>query len=228
MALWVNDDGGAWRAQQQTVVISSVSNAPPVASFTADCTGLTCNFSGLLSTDSDGQITRYAWNFGDGTMGDGTPVGHAYAAPGTYAVTLSVTDNLGATGTRTQTVTAVRLPMHVADLDGTGTAVQSKWNATVTIGVHDNNGHLPVAGVAVTGVWNDGTSATCTTAGDGRCAVIKAGLPRTARLASASRSSRTQHSRTGPAAIMTPTVTAMAPRSPSRGDKPIPDIPEAL
>ena len=122
-------------------------------------------------------------------------VGHTYAAPGTYTVTLSVTDNLGATGTRTQTVTAVRLPMHVADLDGAGTAVQSKWNATVTIGVHDN-GHLPVAGVAVTGVWHDGTSATCTTAGDGRCAVIKPGLPRTAKAASASRSSRTQHSRT--------------------------------
>ena len=110
-----------------------------------------------------------------------TPVGHTYAAPGTYAVTLSVTDNLGATGTRTQTVTAVRLPMHVADLDGAGTAVQSKWNATVTIGVHDDYGHLPVAGVAVTGVWHDGTSATCTTAGDGRCAVIKAGLPKTAK-----------------------------------------------
>ncbi len=181
VTLWVNDDGGAWRAQQQTVVISSVSNAPPVASFTADCAGLTCNFSGLLSTDSDGQITRYAWNFGDGTMGDGTPVGHTYAAPGTYAVTLSVTDNLGATGTRTQTVTAVRLPMHVADLDGAGTDVQSKWNATVTIGVHDDYGHLPVAGVAVTGVWHDGTSATCTTAGDGRCAVIKFGLPKTAK-----------------------------------------------
>ena len=181
VALWVYDDGGAWRAQQQTVVISSVSNAPPVASFTPACAGLTCNFSGLLSTDSDGQITRYAWNFGDGTMGDGTPVGHTYAAPGTYAVTLSVTDNLGATGTRTQTVTAVRLPMHVADLDGAGTAVQSKWNATVTIGVHDDYGHLPVAGVAVTGVWHDGTSATCTTAGDGRCAVIKVGLPKTAK-----------------------------------------------
>jgi PKD repeat protein len=181
VTMWVTDDGGAWSAQQQTVVISSVSNAPPVAQFTTGCAGLTCTFNGLASTDSDGQITRYAWNFGDGTMSDGTPVGHTYAAPGTYAVTLTVTDNLGATGTRTQTVTAVRLPMHVADLDGAGTAVQSKWNATVTIGVHDDYGHLPVAGVAVTGVWHDGTSATCTTAGDGRCAVIKAGLPRTAQ-----------------------------------------------
>jgi hypothetical protein len=73
----------------------------------------------------------------------------------------------------------VRLPIHVSDLDGAGTPVQSKWNATVTISVHDNS-HLPVAGVAVTGVWHDGTSSTCTTAGDGRCVVIKAGLLKTA------------------------------------------------
>ena len=178
--LYVTDNDGATRQQQQIIVISSVTNAPPVASFTTSCAGLSCTVSALPSTDPDGHITKYVWNFGDGTIGDGTLVEHAYAAPGTYAVTLSVTDNLGATGTRSQTVTAVRLPIHVSDLDGAGTPVQSKWNATVTISVHDNS-HLPVAGVAVTGVWHDGTSATCTTAGDGRCAVIKPGLPKTAK-----------------------------------------------
>jgi PKD repeat protein len=180
VTLVVTDDGGARRGQQQTVVISSVTNTPPVASPTADCAGLTCTFNGVLSTDPDGTITKYAWSFGDGTMGDGALVGHTYAAPGTYAVTLSVTDNLGATGTRSQTVTAVRLPIHVADLDGAGTAVQSKWNATVTISIHDSS-HATVAGVVVTGFWNDGTSATCTTTGDGRCAVIKSGLLKTAK-----------------------------------------------
>jgi large repetitive protein len=35
------------------------------------------------STDPDGHITKYVWNFGDGTIGDGTLVEHAYAAPGT-------------------------------------------------------------------------------------------------------------------------------------------------
>ena len=50
----------------------------------------------------------------------------------------------------------------------------------MTISVHDS-GHAPVAGVVVTGFWNDGTSATCTTTGDGRCAVIKPGLLKTAK-----------------------------------------------
>lgn len=40
--------------------------------------------------------------------------------------------------------------------------------------------HSAVAGVAVTGLWNDGTRATCTTAADGRCAVIRSGLQKTA------------------------------------------------
>ena len=57
--------------------------------------------------------------------------------------------------------------------------MQNKWNATVTTTVHDN-GHAPVAGVVVTGFWNDGTR-SCTTTGDGRCAVIRPGLPKTAK-----------------------------------------------
>jgi PKD repeat protein len=106
--LVVTDNGGATRSQQQTVTITSLSNTPPVALSTRECAGLMCTFSALLSTDSDGTITRYAWNFGDGTLREGAIVAHTYAAPGSYAVTLSVTDNLGATGTQTQIVTAVR------------------------------------------------------------------------------------------------------------------------
>jgi PKD repeat protein len=179
VALGVRDDGGAWAGQQQSVVISSVTNAPPIATFDAVCLGLTCTANALFSRDPDGSITRYAWDFGDGTTGDGAIVGHTYAAAGTYTMTLAVTDNVGATATYARTVTAVRLPIHVGDLDGTATAAQNKWNATVTITVHDS-GHSPITGVAVTGVWNDGASASCTTSADGRCAVVKAGVLKTA------------------------------------------------
>jgi PKD repeat protein len=179
VTLYVTDNDGATRLQQQMIVIASVTNTPPIASFDAGCAGLTCTANAQLSRDPDGGIARYAWTFGDGTTGDGAIVGHTYAAAGTYTITLAVTDNLGATATFTQAVTAVRLPIHVGDLDGAATAVQSKWNATVTITVHDS-GHSAVAGVAVTGIWNDGTSANCTTMADGRCAVIKSGVLKTA------------------------------------------------
>ncbi len=52
---------------------------PPVASFTAGCTNLTCSFNAGASTDSDGTIAGYAWDFGDGTTGTGVTPSHAYA-----------------------------------------------------------------------------------------------------------------------------------------------------
>jgi len=106
VTLTVTDNGGATNAQSRTVN----ANAPPVASFTFSCNRLTCSFDGSGSKDIDGTITKYAWKFGDGTTGSGATVTHTYAALGTYAVTLTVTDNGGATGTQSNNVTVVRRP----------------------------------------------------------------------------------------------------------------------
>ena len=58
----------------------------------------TLRFDGGGSTDSDGTIVKYEWNFGDGSGGSGevNPT-HHYTAAGTYTVMLTVTDNLGGT-----------------------------------------------------------------------------------------------------------------------------------
>ncbi|MEZ5248168.1 MAG: PKD domain-containing protein [Ilumatobacteraceae bacterium] len=60
--------------------------------------------SASTSTDPDGTITGYAWDFGDGSTGTGVTASRTYAAPGAYTVTLTVTDDRGATGTTTQQV----------------------------------------------------------------------------------------------------------------------------
>jgi vibriolysin len=80
-------------------------NQPPVASFTASPSGLGVSFNGSGSSDPDGSIASYAWNFGDSTNGAGATTSHTYAAAGTYNVSLTVTDNQGATNMSTQAVT---------------------------------------------------------------------------------------------------------------------------
>ena len=63
----------------------------------------TITFNGSKSSDSDGNITNWAWVFGDNTNGNGKTVRHAYSKAGTYTVSLIVTDDDGATDTDTTT-----------------------------------------------------------------------------------------------------------------------------
>lgn len=82
------------------------ANAAPVAAFTATPNGLSATVDASTSTDSDGTIASYAWEYGDGGTATGvTPTAHAYASAGTYSVKLTVTDDDGATGTITKPVT---------------------------------------------------------------------------------------------------------------------------
>lgn len=85
-----------------------VPNQPPTANAGADQSavmGQTVLFNGGGSSDADGSIVSYAWNFGDNTTGTGATPTHAYAAAGSYTVTLTVTDDDTATGSDTMLVT---------------------------------------------------------------------------------------------------------------------------
>jgi hypothetical protein len=52
-------------------------------------------FNGSISTDTDGWIENWEWNFGDGINGRGEKTTHVFSKAGTYTVTLKVTDNDG-------------------------------------------------------------------------------------------------------------------------------------
>ncbi|MBO1031371.1 PKD domain-containing protein, partial [Tessaracoccus sp. SD287] len=92
--------------------VSGTPNATPVAQFTTVTDDLTATFDGSASSDSDGTIATYSWNFGDGSTGTGAKPEHTYALPGTYPVSLTVTDDRGATAT-TEAPVVVRAPNEV-------------------------------------------------------------------------------------------------------------------
>ena len=81
------------------------ANQTPIAAVTATNTGATFTFSAAGSADSDGAVTGFTWSFGDGSApATGEQVVHEYAAAGTYTVTLTVTDDDGASTTATREV----------------------------------------------------------------------------------------------------------------------------
>lgn len=75
------------------------SYTPPVPCFTKNPQSVTQGdpiaFDGTCSGDVDGFVASYWWTFGDGAVGSGPTVSHTYDAPGTYPITLTVTDNQG-------------------------------------------------------------------------------------------------------------------------------------
>jgi PKD repeat protein len=114
-------------------------NQPPVAAFTQGCTNLTCSFSGSSSFDPNGSISGYAWNFGDGATATGVAPSHTYGSAGTRTVTLTVTDNGGATNSTSHPVTVPASGVVAADSFSRTTS--NGWGSA------DTGGAYTVAGV---------------------------------------------------------------------------------
>ena len=98
-------------------------NQPPVASFTADPPSggapLLVLFDATGSNDLDGAVVSYNWDFGDGTADSGKITTHEYEFPGTYTVSLTVTNDLNASGEAMDTITVTQIGMsyiHLSNL----------------------------------------------------------------------------------------------------------------
>lgn len=87
------------------IKITQAANLAPAAAWSSSCFGVSCAFDSSESADADGSLTRYLWEFGDGQTSTAANPTHSYAAPGTYDVRLTVTDNQAVTGRLRQTVT---------------------------------------------------------------------------------------------------------------------------
>lgn len=90
------------RAADLTKTVT-VYNEAPTANFTYSAqsleVGKSISFDGTGSSDSDGSISRYEWDFGDGAAATGATPTHTYSSPGNYTVSLTVTDNDGSSRT---------------------------------------------------------------------------------------------------------------------------------
>lgn len=157
----------------ELTIVASGENAPPTASFTESCTALACNFNGSASSDPDGSIAAYSWNFGDGGTATTATPSHSYAAAGTYTVTLTVTDNAGATAMAARQVNVGTASVLASDAfsrtvaNGFGTAdVGGAWSTTGTTSsyaVSDGAGRIriPTAGSG-NNVYLNGVSSSTT------------------------------------------------------------------
>lgn len=81
----------------------ALDNHPPVPAADLEVSGLGLRADASASSDEDGELTTFTWNFGDGTAAEGVAAEHTYGAPGTYTVTLTVADNLWPDVTRQAT-----------------------------------------------------------------------------------------------------------------------------
>ncbi len=86
------------------VLVVESAQVPPTAEFTSSCTDLVCSIT-YQSSDSDGTIASWSWDFGDGAMSSMQNPDHTYASAGTFSVGLTVTDNDGNSDTTSKNVT---------------------------------------------------------------------------------------------------------------------------
>jgi len=170
ITLVVTDNGGATATSRQTKTFTApVANVAPTARFAWTTSGLTANFDGRTSTDSDGTIAGYSWNFGDGAtdVSNSSTVNHSYTTAGTYPVALTVTDDKGGANTVNHDV--------IVSVPAVTPLISDTFNRTVTNGL----GTADVGGAwAVTG----STSNYSVSAGTGKVKMAAAGSGPTASL----------------------------------------------
>jgi subtilisin family serine protease len=107
-----------------------ITNELPNADFTYTADLLRVQFTDT-STDADGTVVAWNWNFGDSQTSTAQNPSHNFATEGTYNVTLTVTDDAGDTGSTSQNITVSAEEPVPGDINltGTGKKVKGRWTA---------------------------------------------------------------------------------------------------
>jgi subtilisin family serine protease/PKD repeat protein len=143
-------------------------NSPPSADFSYQADKLAVEFIDT-STDSDGTVTGWNWNFGDGNASNAQHPLHTFPVAGTYTVSLTVTDNDGATGSTSKNISVSDDETSPGDfvLTANGRKVRGRiiidlsWTGatSATVDIYRNGG-LIASGITDSGGYRDETGQT--------------------------------------------------------------------
>ena len=162
VTLTVTDNSGqdnATASDTLTVTVLDAENASPVAVVEPDrpaAIGEPVAFSGAGSSDADGNILAYRWDFGDGATGEGREVIHAYDRSGTYVARLTVIDSSGLANDGASAERRIRVnepPVAVAGPD---------QHVTASVVTFDGSGSFDPDGAIVSYDWDFGDGGTGT------------------------------------------------------------------
>ena len=156
VVLTVTDAYGTSVSTNSTAVIIGTS-ANPIARFTVSPTnptvGVNASFNAAASTaTSPRKIVGYNWDLGDGTLKEGQLVSHTYQLPGSYTVTLVVTDDAGRKGVVSQTLSVTDQNAPVAAFTFSPTDPDSATDVTF----NGSGSTVPIGRTIVSYAWDFG------------------------------------------------------------------------
>ncbi|HHP7239831.1 S8 family serine peptidase [Longibacter sp.] len=138
------------------------TTASPTANFSSTTSGLTASFTDQ-SSDSDGSVSSWSWDFGDGSTSTAQNPSHTYGASGDYSVTLTVTDDAGTTDSATQTVSVsdgtANITLSTNGFKQRGRhQIELSWSGATSADVDVYRNGSPVTTTANDGSFTDSTN----------------------------------------------------------------------
>lgn len=162
--LITEDDQGNTLSGSDSLTLNAIANTAPVADFFTQEQHMTVTVNGGTSTDTDGHTLTYQWDFGDNQTATGQAINHTYVLPGTYSVTLTVSDGQDSHSI-SKTVTVTQPPagqtscvINTAELWSTGVVLKNIVVTNDGSNASDWEVRIPVQDVNyVEQSWGQGT-----------------------------------------------------------------------